>query len=77
MLSRQVIDMAARAIKNLQQLDDTGYSGHITYILHMLEAPRFLSTYLAKEYKPEEVMQFGKSHQILINRMAAREQDKG
>lgn len=68
-LSRHVMAMGESAIKALQQLDDTGYSGHLSYILHMLDAPRFLETYLAGAFKPEEVADFGKSHQIIINRM--------
>jgi uncharacterized protein len=68
-LSRQVMAMGDLAIRDLQQLDDTGYSGHISYILHMLASDRFLETYLAGAFKPEEVSDFGKSHQILINRM--------
>lgn len=68
-MSRHVMEMGERTIKALQQLDDTGYSGHMSYILHMLEASRFIETYLAGEFKPEEVTEFGKSHQILINRM--------
>ncbi len=70
-LSRHVMEMGESAIKALQQLDDTGYSGHLSYILHMLEASRFLETYLAGAFKPEEVTDFGKSHQILINRMVS------
>jgi len=69
LISRQVMVLAAEAIKALQRLDDTGYAGHLSYILHMLDAPRFLATYRAGEFKPEEVMAFGKSHGIVINRM--------
>ncbi len=67
-LSRRVMAMGERAINALQQLDDTGYSGHLSYILHMLEAPGFIETYLAGGFQPEAVSDFGKSHQILINR---------
>ena len=67
MLSGQVIKMAEKTIRELQILDDTGYSGHISYIMHMLKTPKFLSTYLAGEHKPEEVMAFGKTHHIFIN----------
>ena len=66
-LSLQVMKMAEKTIRELQILDDTGYSGHISYIMHMLKAPKFLSTYLAGEHKPEEVMAFGKTHNIVIN----------
>ena len=63
--------MAQKTIAALQRLDGKGYSGHLSYILHMLEAPRFLATYQAGDCKPEEVMAFGQSHQIVINRMVA------
>jgi len=67
MLNRQVMNMAEKAIRELQLLDHTGYSGHISYIMHMLAAAKFLSTYQAGEHKPEEVMAFGKTHGIVIN----------
>lgn len=69
-LSKQVMALGDTAIKALQALDDNGYSGHLSYILHMLETPAFLGIYLAGEYRPEAIMQFGKSHGIVINRMA-------
>ena len=68
-LSRQVMVMGDQTIRALQQLDDSGYSGHLTYILYMLDTSPFLSTYLAGEYRPEAVMAFGKSHGIVINRV--------
>jgi Fe-S-cluster containining protein len=70
-LSRTVMEIAQETIRQLQRLDDTGYSGHISFILHMLEAPKFLATYLGGEHKPEEVMLFGRAHRIRINRMGA------
>jgi len=68
-LHSQVMERAAETVKALQRLDLNGYSGHLSYILHMLEAPRFMQTYLAGESKPEEIMAFGKSHGIVINKM--------
>lgn len=70
-LSQHVMKFGERTIKSLQQLDHTGYSGHMSYILFMLDAVRFMETYQAGEFKPEEVTDFGKSHQILINRMVS------
>ena len=69
-LSRQVMAMGDEAIRALQQLDDSGYSGHLSYILYMLDTPAFLKAYLAGEFRPEAVMAFGKSHGIIINRMS-------
>ena len=57
------------SVADLQRLDDKGYSGHLSYILQMLDTPRFLATYQAGDFKPEEIMAFGKTHRIVINRM--------
>jgi len=72
MLHRAVMKMAADSIRRLHQLDDTGYSGHLSYILFMLDTPKFLETYLAGDYCPEEIMRFGKTHAIKINRTVRR-----
>ena len=69
MLSRQVMAIADRTIRKLQALDDTGYSGHLSYILYMLDQSKFRDTYLASDFKPEEISVFGKRFGILINRM--------
>lgn len=69
MVSKKVMETADETIKALQTLDITGYSGHLSYILYMLSTPAFLDTYLAGDCKPEEIMVFGKSHKIIINKM--------
>ena len=76
-LHRQVMDLGAGAIQALQRLDHAGYSGHLSFIFRMLEAPGFLDTYLAGEYAPQEIMNFGRSHNIVINRVAAPYPHKG
>lgn len=70
-VSRQAMALGDAAIGALQRLDDTGYSGHLTYILHMLDTPAFLSRYLAGAFEPETVTAFGKTHGIVINRRVA------
>ena len=69
MVNRQVMDAADQSIRALQQLDNTGYSGHLSYILYMLSIPAFLDVYQTGAFKPEEIMEFGKSHKIVINSM--------
>ena len=72
-LNRQVMDLGEQTIRALQQLDDSGYSGHLSYILHMLDTSAFLAPYLDGEYRPDAVSAFGKTHGIVINRiMTAR-----
>ena len=68
-VNRQVMEAADQSIKELQQLDNTGYSGHLSYILYMLSNPAFMDVYKKGGFKPEEVMEFGKSHKIVINNM--------
>lgn len=68
-LHRQVMERAQETVTALQRLDHSGYSGHLSYLLHMLDSPMFMQTYLAGESKPEEIMAFGKSHRIVINKM--------
>jgi hypothetical protein len=68
-LSRRVMAKGDETIRALQQLDDSGYSGHLSYVLHMLDASAFRSVYLAGDYRPEAVMVFGKAHGIIINRI--------
>jgi uncharacterized protein len=75
LIHRQVMAMGDKAIRALQQLDDTGYSGHLSYILFMLDNPAFLNPYLAGDYRPEAVMAFGKTHRIMINRVAVTKDD--
>lgn len=66
---RQVMALAQETITVLRALDPNGYSGHLSYILHMLSQERFLTTYLSGDFQPEEIMAFGKTHRISINRM--------
>jgi Fe-S-cluster containining protein len=66
---RPVMELAKKAIKKIQQLDDTGYSGHMSYILHLLSQEEFKRLYLAGDFVPERILDFGKSHGIVINRM--------
>nr|WP_320190466.1 YkgJ family cysteine cluster protein [uncultured Desulfobacter sp.] len=68
-VSRQVMERADQTIAALQKLDSNGYSGHLSYILYMLSVPAFFKIYTAGEFKPEEIMEFGKAHRIVINRM--------
>ncbi len=68
-VNRQVMVIANQTLKDLQSLDDTGYSGHISYVLHMMNTPAFFNTYANQKFNPHEIMVFGKSHNIIINKM--------
>jgi hypothetical protein len=65
---RQVIESADYTISKLQQLDDKGYSGHMSFILYLLDKSGFRKAYLGGKFNPGKIMNFGKSHGIIINR---------
>jgi hypothetical protein len=67
---RQAMALTKKAVKEMQQLDDTGYSGHLSFILHLLDRPGFAKLYLSGGFDPGKIMDFGKSHGIIINRFA-------
>lgn len=72
-LHREAAALSKVAIRALQLLDDTGYSGHISHILRLLEKPRFRKLYLSGGFDPANIMDFGKAHGIVINRFMAAE----
>jgi len=67
---RQAVESARSTVRELQQLDDTGYSGHISYILQLLEDAGFRKLYLSGGFAPERIVKFGKTHGLVINRSA-------
>ncbi len=66
-VDKKIMALGHQAITELQALDHTGYSGHLSYILYMLSVPAFSRVYLAGGLKPEQIMDFGRSHGIIIN----------
>ena len=71
-IHRQAVTVTRQYVQKMQQLDATGYSGHLTYILHLLDRRDFQSIYLSGAYDPQRIAAFGKSHGILINRVVSQ-----
>ncbi len=65
---RQATELAREAVKEIQRLDDTGYSGHISFVLHLLDIPGFRKLYLSGGFDPGKIAKFGKTHRLVINR---------
>jgi len=70
MAHRQAVDSARSTVRDIQKLDDSGYSGHISYIIHLLEDLSFRKFYLSGGFAPDQIMKFGKTHGLIINRFA-------
>lgn len=67
-IHRQVYQLSREVITRIQRLDDAGYSGHISFILHLLDDAEFTDVYLSGKFDPERIRDFGRSHKIVINR---------
>ena len=59
--------ISGETVTLLQKLDSTGYSGHLTFILHLLQQPAFMDLYLSGGFDPSQIAAFGKSHGMIIN----------
>lgn len=68
---RTVWETARRIEAAIQTLDDTGYSGHIAYILALLNDARFRAVYLDGGFEPEAIRAYAREHGISINRYLA------
>ncbi len=64
---RQAAALTTETIPLLQTVDSTGYSGHMTYILHLLTNSEFLRVYTSGGFNPALIAGFGKSHNLVVN----------
>ena len=68
LIHRQAVEAAGETVRKIQRLDDSGYSGHLTFILRLLGLPEFRKLYVAGGFDPAKIADFGKTHGIIINR---------
>ncbi len=67
-IHRQVFELANKTIREIQRLDDNGYSGYLSFILYLLNKPDFRKTYLLGKFHPEKIVKFAMKHKLSINR---------
>lgn len=63
----QALELARNTVRLIQQLDATGYSGHLSFILALLNQKSFFKLYTAGKFDPGKVADFGKAHGLTIN----------
>lgn len=68
---RRTVDLARAAVAELQRLDANGYSGHLSFVLGLLDDDDFRRFYLAGRFDPGRVMDFARPRGLVINRMVA------
>ncbi len=70
LVHKQAYALAQIIVREIQQLDDTGYSGHLSFILQLLQNASFRTSYSSGAFDPGRIEKFGKRHGIIINRFA-------
>jgi hypothetical protein len=68
LIHRAAVAAARNTVRRIQALDHTGYSGHISYILSLLDNHNFRKIYASGGSQPDKISKFGKTHGIIINR---------
>jgi hypothetical protein len=75
-IHRQVSELAKDTVRKMQRLDHTGYSGHISFILDLLNQTDFRRLYLSGGFDPSKIIVFGKAHEIIINAIVSRSDER-
>ena len=70
LVHKQAVFLAREVVRDIQELDDTGYSGHQSFILKLLQNEKFRNTYSAGGFDPGSIKKIGKKYGIIINRFA-------
>ena len=70
LVHKLAVSLAQKVVREIQKLDYTGYSGHHSFILQLLQNKAFRKTYNSGSFDPGRIQKFGKKHGIIINRFA-------
>ena len=64
---RQAVALGQKIEKELQNLDPAGCSGHLSFILHLLEREAFRQGYLKGSWKVEEFRDIIESYELVVH----------
>jgi uncharacterized protein len=67
---RSVWGMAEQTVQLLQELDETGCTGHMTFVLSLLNDAAFLKVYLQGGFAPDEARELIQAYGLIVNRYA-------
>ncbi|WP_051284158.1 YkgJ family cysteine cluster protein [Desulforegula conservatrix] len=67
----QVNEFYKESLRRLQSLDNNGYSGHMGFILELLEDQSFRDFYLSGGFDPARIIEYGKPRKLVINCMVS------
>ncbi len=69
---RRLWMLAESYVDSLRELDGTGCSGHMSYVLSLLNDARFLKSYLEGGFAPDQVRGLIHDHGLTVNRYASK-----
>lgn len=67
----QVNEFYKESLRRLQALDNNGYSGHMGFIIELLEDQFFRDFYLSGGFDPARIIEYGKPRKLVINCMVS------
>ncbi|MGD9036876.1 MAG: YkgJ family cysteine cluster protein [Syntrophobacterales bacterium] len=70
---RQAVALGQKIEKELQKLDLDGCSGHLSFILHLLEREAFRRGYQKKSWKVEDFREIIQRYELVVHRRERRE----
>ena len=70
---RQAFVLGQKAEKELQELDPEGCSGHLSFILHLLESEAFRRDYVQGRWRLEDFREIFERYKLLVHRREERE----
>jgi hypothetical protein len=70
---RQAVALGQKIEKALQNLDPDGCSGHLSFILHLLENEAFRRGYQKGSWKVEEFREIIRRYELVVHRQEKRE----
>lgn len=65
----RVHELYTEALRKMQSLDSNGYSGHMGFILELLEDKSFRDFYVSGGFDPARIIEYGKPRKLVINCM--------
>jgi Fe-S-cluster containining protein len=72
-IPKQLWNIGRKVEADIQRLDNTGYTGHISFILELLCDSDFRRTYLNGVFDPDGIKRFAFARKLIINRFARHE----
>ena len=70
LVHRQAVALGQRIEKELQELDPDGCSGHLSFILHLLEQEPFRQGYLQGNWKVEDFREIIERYELVVHNEA-------